>query len=377
MTQKTETPGIGHNKPPVENLFDEVVSSLLSTLEEDCGDIITRANELAENAREVPSKITTVEEEANVTDIISQINKHIKVADSRRLGIKAGPRKAGEMIDGFFKTRAIDLLEKEVARISPVLTIFKREKAEKERREREEKERLAREEAERQRRAAEEAERARREAEERRLRAEREAKEAEERKARAEQEAREAEQRRKKAEQDRIEAERRAKEAKDKEAKERAEREAREAQERAKREENEKRRAAEEAERARQASADAKTEKSLAKAELADANREMKTATALSKAADKDVVKAERASNAKASELSGVRGDYGGHSSLRTVWVGLIQDRRKLLKDAEAIWDFIPEADLQKAVNAYVKVHKGSGKLRGVNIFEDTGTTVR
>lgn len=366
----------GDNAPPLEETLRDINEALPELLSKQCGYLVERSKELAESSKDVTS-ITTEEQEATATDIIAQLKAHIKLTDGRRLDINALPRKAQDIINAFFKLKAIDPLEEECNRINPIITKFKREKAERERREAEEKARIAREEAERQRREAEEAERKKREAEEAKRRAEQAAREAEERKKRAEEEARQAEERRKKAEADRIEAERRAKAARDQAEREAAERAAQAAKRAAEDEERAKQRAREDAERERIAAAAAKTDASIAKAELSDANRDHKTASSLAKAAESDADKADRAADANTSTFSGARGDYGGQSSLRTVWVGDLVDKDKLLKDAAKIWPFIAEADLQKAVNAFVKINKGEQKLKGVNIYEDTKTVVR
>lgn len=366
---------IGGNKGPIEDAFKDINAELPARLAADCGDLVQRTVDLAENAKGVPSIIANEAQEALATDILSQMNKHTKVCDSRRLGINAEPRKAQDIINSFFKTKAIDPLEPESTRINRALTAFKREKAERERREREERERIAREEQEKRQREAAEAERKRAEAEAAARRAEAEAKAAEERRLKAIADAKAAEERRRQAEIAAREAERRAAEAKTKRAREEAERAAAKAKADAEAEARAKADAEAAAVRERENLQAAKTEKSLAKAELSDANREAKSSASLAKQADGDVRRAEKASDAKASELSGVRGDYGGQSSLRTTWVGYIVDRKKL--DLDELRDFFSDDDLQKALNGFVKVHKGGRKLRGANFVEETKTVVR
>lgn len=393
----------GNNRPPVESLFQELIDELPNRLAAECKEMTERADALVANAQEVAGDINSEEQESSATDIISQIKKHIQLADSRRLGINSLPRKAKDMIDTFFAKKAIDPLQAQVDRITPGLTRWKRVKAENERREREERERQAREEAERQRQAAAEAERKRREAEDAKRRAEEqaraaeeakrkaveEARLAEERKLKAQEEERQAEERRKKASAEAEAAEARAKEATRKAAREKAEREAEAAR---RREEDEVRQKAEARSRAdeeqrrkteaqaqaaaeRERQAAAKTEVGLAKGELADASRDAKTAVSMAKHAEGDANKATRAAHAKVSELSGARGDYGGQSSLSTRWVGDIVDRDKL--DKNALWPFLTDEHLQIAVNAYVAVHKGTRPLKGANIYEDSTTVVR
>jgi hypothetical protein len=377
MSDQTINPRatIGGNRPVLEEMLKEINDDLPARLQAECGEVIDRARELVENAKSVPDVIENEDQEANATDIVSQMNKHHKIADSRRLGIGALPRQTQAIINSFFGDGALTPLEKAVKRIDPAVTKFKRIKAERELREREEKERLAREEAERQRKATEEAQRKQREAEAARQRALDEERRAKEAAVRARQEAEAAEQRRKEAERRRIEQERLAAEAESKRKKDAADRAARKAKEDAEQAQRDKL-AAEEAARAeRERAKTAKTEAALTHANIADANREVRTAASLTRHADADVRKAERAAGAKLSEVSGVKGEYGGQSSLRTRWVGIIMDRKKL--DLEALRDFMSDDDLQKALDKFVSVHKGGRKLKGAVIQEESNTTFR
>ena len=366
---------IGGNRQPLEEMFKELNDELPARLEADCAEMTNRTNDLLENSAKVPNTISSVEEEAKATDIASQLSKHRKVVESRRTGIKAGARQAGDIIDGYFKTKGLEPIDAELARIDKPLTAWKRQKAEEERRRREEAERLAREEAERQRAAAAEAARKQREAEEEKRRAEAAAKAAEEAAARAKAEAAAAEARRKQAEIDRAAAEARARAARDEEERNRAAQEAAEAKRRADEEAAAKRKAEEDAAAERARAAAAKTDASLARLDLSDANKEAKTATSLAKQAENDANRAAKAVNAKVSEMSGVRGDFGGQSSLRTVWVGDIINIDKV--DLETLRPFLAVADVQKAVNAFVKVNKDTRRLRGVKIYETTDNVIR
>lgn len=373
----TAMPTAGHNSrgAPIEEFYQQLNDDLPAQLARDCKEMVDKTQALVDNARSVPDVIKDDAEEANATDIASQLNKHWKMADSRRLGINALPRKAVDIINNFFGSRIIDEAKAAVERIDPAVTKYKREKIEREKRIREEAARKAAEEAERHRQAAEAAQRKQREAEAARLKAIEDQKRAEAAAARAKQEAIEAEQRRKDAEIRRIEQERLAEEATTKRKKADAERAARKAQEDADRADRERVEAKDRQERERAAAATAKTDAALTKHELSDANKEAKTASAMVKHAETDVRRAETSAGAKASTMSGSRGDYGGQSSLRTVWKGRVVDRAKL--DLGALRDFFTDDDLQKAVDNFVRLHKGGRQLKGAVIEEQTSTVFR
>lgn len=78
---------------------------------------------------------------------------------------------------------------------------------------------------------------------------------------------------------------------------------------------------------------------------------------------------------APAAQLSTVRGEYGSSSSLRTTWKGRIIDRGNL--DLEALRPFLAADALEKAVGAYVNLHKDTLPLRGVEIYQDMAAVVR
>jgi len=140
-----------------------------------------------------------------------------------------------------------------------------------------------------------------------------------------------------------------------------------EAAERARREEAE-RVAREEAERARRAAVEAAA-KLQEESQLTDAVALEDAA----KVAAADAQKASREADAKPAELSRVRGEYGGVSSLRTEWVGDLTDRKAL--DLEALRDHLPTDGLERAVRAFVKA--GGRELRGANIYERTSAVTR
>lgn len=364
--------GIGHNKPPIEEVFKEINETLLSDLERECESVVKTAADLVANAATMAPDIQDDDEEKNATDIVSQMKKHAKEAESRRTGIKAGALMAGSIIDNFFKSRVFESIDQQIKRIDPGITRYKREKVEKARRAAEEAARIAREEAEAQRRIAEEAARKAREAQEAKERAEREQREAEAARARAEQERIDAERRAREAEAQRAESERRAKAAKDQEEREAAERAQREAEQRANEERENAARALREAEAERQRAAAAKTEKALASAELSDARAEVKTQESLAKQADKDVLKIEKVANASTAQLSRAHGEYGGRSGLRNKWVAEIIDIENVDKDK--VWPFLKEEHVQQGLDRFVALHKDKARMRGVRFYETNDT---
>lgn len=364
-----------HNQLKLEDIFKYENEQLPSRLAEDMAPEIERTQALVANAAHVPTEIKTDEEESKATDIVSQMKKHHKLIESRRNGINVGPRAAKDIIDTFCKGKGMDPLEDAWNRIEPGVTQYKRIKVEKARREAEERARLAREEEDRQRAAAAEADRKRREAEAAQRRAEQEQREAEERRRKAIEDERLAKERQRKAEQDARDAEQRAIEAETKRSRAKAERDVKEAQERADREAQERARAKQEQEAARAAESAAKTERGLAKADVSDANRDVRTASSLAKSAEGDVRKAEKAADAPAAKLSGARGDLGGQSGLRTVWVVDVIDRN--LVDKKELWPFFTDEQIQQAADKFAKVHKGSRQVKGLRFYESDGTAFR
>lgn len=143
----------------------------------------------------------------------------------------------------------------------------------------------------------------------------------------------------------------RAKEARERAAREEAERQAREAAEAAAR-------AAAEAEKAAQDAA------SLDSAINAEAAAKQAQAAAES---------ARLAAEAKASELTRSRGDWGSVSSLQSFWDFADLDRASL--DLEALRPHLPMDALEKAVRAAIKT--GARQMRGVRIFQNTRNSGR
>lgn len=90
-------------------------------------------------------------------------------------------------------------------------------------------------------------------------------------------------------------------------------------------------------------------------------------------AAGDSAIKAQQAAEARPAELSRTRSDMGALASLRTVWVGEMVDQRTL--DLDKLRHHISPADLQKAINSYVRA--GGRELAGAKIFEKSETVVR
>lgn len=142
--------------------------------------------------------------------------------------------------------------------------------------------------------------------------------------------------------------------------------------------------AAEERKRREIAEAAAHAAAQEAAATAAKLEKEMRDAASLNdaveaqeraKAAQEAAAKAAEDAAAKASEMSTVRGEYGSSSSLRTVWVARLESLDAL--DLNKLKDFMPLDGIQKALNAYVKIHKDKKPLAGVKFAEETTAVVR
>jgi len=366
--------GIGGNMPPPEETWRELNEMLPGYLEGTFEKIVARAQDLLTALDRVP-EIANEETAGRVSDFVAQVNACVKEAEARRVDLVAGPLTAQRTINTFFDKNVFDLLDTPKGRtgvkqkLLAMLTGWEQKKADMERRRRQEEEARARAaaaeaerlrlEAERKAREAAEAERRRQEEEARRIR---EAEEAERRrKAEEERRIREEEEARLK----KIENQRQLNAEIARQEKARKEREEREAREKIEREAREK---AEAERRAREA---AEAERQRLEAEAA-----AKAAREAEERAAAELAEREKAAAAKAAELHTVRGDYGSSSSLRGTWKGYITDREALLKDP-TIHPFIADEALQKAVNAYVKIHKNTKPIAGVEVRYDTGAVVR
>lgn len=116
-------------------------------------------------------------------------------------------------------------------------------------------------------------------------------------------------------------------------------------------------------------------EDALAAAALQRANQTDSAAVMLDQAVANEAVaeKLEHAAEAKPAELAKSRGTSGALASLRTVWAGELVDVNAL--DLEVLRHHIAPADLQKAVNSYVRA--GGRVLAGAKIFEKSEAVVR
>lgn len=75
---------------------------------------------------------------------------------------------------------------------------------------------------------------------------------------------------------------------------------------------------------------------------------------------------------AKPAELVRTRGE-SSLATLKTVWVGKVIDKDKL--DLNQLKAFIPDADLQKFVNSFVRA--GHHQLDGLHIYEESSAAIR
>lgn len=366
----------GGNFPPVEEQFKDINDALPGYMEAKFGEVFKRAEELIAAAARAPQVIDSEEMAGRMSDFAAQIAACVKEAESLRTGIVAGALQAQRLINTTFDKKVFADLDPDnkktpgiKQRVLAALTAWERKKAEIEASRRREEERKAREAAEAAERARQEAERKRREAEEAERRA---AAEAERRRREAE----EAERRRV------ADEERKAREAAEAEAKaiqnskdldEAIAREAQAKVDRAKREEEA--RAAREKADAERVAREAQ-ERDEAEQRRIKAQAEAKAADDAAAKAAADAAVAEKSASAKAADMHTVRGDLGSSSSLRTTTQGFITNRDDLLKDPQ-IYPFIQDEALTKAVNAFVKVHKKSKKLGGVDIQDVTGAQVR
>ena len=83
--------------------------------------------------------------------------------------------------------------------------------------------------------------------------------------------------------------------------------------------------------------------------------------------------KMEASAAARPAELARSRSESGALASLRTIWVGELQNREEI--DYRVLSHYLSDESLQKAINAYVKA--GGRVLSGAKIFEKSETVVR
>jgi hypothetical protein len=122
-------------------------------------------------------------------------------------------------------------------------------------------------------------------------------------------------------------------------------------------------------------------ERQSAKAqELEQQGRHQEAAAAIDRAviAEEGAITAAKVATARPAALASARGTSGGRGGLTTRWTGTIIDRAQL--DLEALRPYFGQDELQKAVNAFVKVNcKGNtgATLKGADIKQETSAIVR
>lgn len=312
MPEGSMPPVIGpdHNKAPLIEVMKELNAGLEVDLPREFAAAIARTDELMEGFTRAPATIETAEQAGKVATFVAQISKCVNEADALRRALVGEPLSMQRSINGYSDKNIFDKLDTPKGTTGIKQILLQRLTIYE--RKIEEQERQRRLEAERL--AREEAERRRREAEEI------------ERKARQE-----AAERQRKIDEERAKA-------KSIEDLERAER-----------------------------------EELLAKEKAAQREQEVKLAADRARQAEADALAREKAATAKAADMSTVRGDYGGHSSLRTEWMGEILDRAAL--DLEMLRSHIPAEALDQAVRSFIKA--GGRKLKGARIYEHTRAVVR
>lgn len=95
--------------------------------------------------------------------------------------------------------------------------------------------------------------------------------------------------------------------------------------------------------------------------------------------AEKVADDAAKVAASKPADLARTRGDLGSVATLRTVWKGEVTNAREL--DLEALRPFFTVADLQKALNVYVRAKSRDGAtppgIKGARIFQQSDAVVR
>jgi len=393
---------IGHNSGLIQSTLrdlDAIEKEIPAYLEQEYPDLVKRLAEIRAGSVGLPTRIDSEADAAKFSDIRGMIKKWMTAAKAARTAEKKPWASVGDVFYAWF-TRPIDELTALDAKVvAPVLEDWQSREAARKRREAEEEARAKREEQERQERAAREAENRRLEAE----RAEREAK------ARAEQAERDrqaeiARQEAAKAERERQEkaakeAEARAAEAKrqaEAAAKQKAIDEAAAAAARKAQADAEAIVAAEKkkADEARAAAAKAQEEERAAKAAAARQRDEIKAADRAAidarvdqrmakrderesmdaaLAAEKKADKHEDTANAKAADLTRVRGEFGSVSSLKEFKNFRNVDRGAI--DWSQVGPFVSDEHLEAAIRAMLRA--GVYSIRGVEVFDDTSTATR
>lgn len=357
------SPNIGHNNPPSEI---DIVGQNAQRL---YGDILARADQLAEAEARMPTEIDDDETSGKVGDYIKQITANMKALDAARVGEKEPYLVKGRAVDGFFK-RYTDKLKGIKDRVSIEHGRYIKAKEDREReverkRREEEAERLRADAAEKLRIAEEE----KRKADEARAAAEAEQRRVEEaaaaEKKRIEDEA-QAERDKAQAEIDRLKADAAEKEKDGQETKNLL------------REANKKLGQIDKDEKAgiKAVNADVKqAEKSIADINKSARISERESDRALDAAAkiDNQAARMEAGASASDQKTVRVRGEQGSVSSVRHEWKGSLVDINTL--DIEALRHHLPVAALNQAIQSFVDT--GKRDLRGAWIREEIKSTVR
>lgn len=315
-----QTPGPGHNRPPMLDFYKEQNETLPAYLEAESVDILKRYEELTGAYDRAPLVVDSAEINAKFTDFVNKKIASLRAAIKGAHGLYKAPfLEGGRIVDAFYKRRD--------DRLADIQTELRKRQTAWNLKVEADKRRAAEEAARIARAAQEEAERI---AAEERRKAEA---------ARQEQERALAEERRKReaaeAETKRLADAAAAKIKSEKDLAKAIELEA--AEKRRQEAAAEQRRKDEAAEAARQAERDA-----AAKTAAEDAERRRVEAEEAAKAA-----------LAKSTDLTRSRGDQGGVSSLRSEWKGEVEDREIL--DLETLREHFTVDGLNDAIKSYVK----------------------
>ncbi len=124
---------IGHNRR-LPDVLKDIVDDMPEQVRAEFAPHLERTKELAANAATVPGTIANDAQEKLGTDILAQLGSHVKVIEAAREGMKAPVLQMGKIIDNVAKAEGQAPLEEQIKRINPGMTIYKRDKAERERR---------------------------------------------------------------------------------------------------------------------------------------------------------------------------------------------------------------------------------------------------
>lgn len=372
QTEVPELAPIGHNRAPES-------SPLQERLEEAYAKAVAEVEALADRAERLPAVINTDAQQGEIGNFAKEVSRSRKNIEARRVGEKEPFLRAEREVDGFFVPYR-DWLDRIAEDMGKRGKEYMDRKAAEERRKRDDEEarrreeaRLAQEEAARKikeaaeaQRRADEAARAARAEEDRRLReADRLRREEEDRIARAAAAARREEEERERREAEN--ASRQKRQAMEKLVRERREREEAEAAEAA-------RVRAEEDRRAREAAAKAEEERRAAAEESDRKMREAKEALAAAEQAENERQEAQRLADAAPAEMARTRAS-GSLSTLTRGYDFEVTDWAAI--DLNALKPYIPRADIEKFVRAFVKVHKDAAPLAGVRVYPTTKAQYR